>query len=354
MGVSSGEKEEAQEQEGEEDSDDTDPEYERERQKHKEAKMKDTAHKAHEWNRQHENQNTRRTYDSALKQFEEWCEKYRFREDMIDEACVARYLQWMVSVKDAAASTIGVAVTAIKDKYKYEDSHITNSVLVKSTLKIVNTMAKKKTSKKPLTLKMMQSIVEEWASKPSHTFAQTRDVFLILLMMAAFLRESEAIALTMDDVKIETVEINGKTRQVMLVHVKKAKNDQERKGHTIMLSESINHSKLCPVTWYERYVRMRAHKEAKQSAYLFVTHDDKPFAKTTPSGILKKAVMSIGMDPTQYGSHSARIGGTTEASKSGVATLLLKRHGNWKSDVVYDYIRQSAEEQLSVTEFLDC
>jgi len=318
---------------------------------YEERAMRYHKRKVHEWNREHENQNTRRTYDSALKQFDAWCERYKFTSRMVDETCVARYLQWMVDVKGVAKSTIGVALTAIKDRYKYESTDIADSALVKETVKIANTMTKKKNPKRPLTLTMMHSIVGQWAAKPSHSFTDTRNVFLILLMMAAFLRESETIALRTEDVGVETMEVDGAQREVLLVKVRKAKNDQAGVGHVIMLGASVNDSQLCVIRWFERYCRMRA-RQGTKSEFLFATHDDKQLSKTTPSSLLKKAVESIGMDPTMYGSHSARIGGTTEASKSGVSTLLLKNHGRWKSDVVYDYIRQTTEQQLSVTEFL--
>jgi site-specific recombinase XerD len=345
-------KEEDDKKEEEEDEEnDEEEEAEVETESRHATLIQEQATKAHEWNRMNGNQNTRRTYDSVVKQFDEWCVEKNVRDYMKNDATVARYLQWMVEKKKSARSSLHLVVAAIKDKYKYTEENMTDTVLVKATLKIASTKTKKKKPKKPLTVTMMKKIVDVWASQETHTFNQTRNVFLILLMMAAFLRESEAVELALEDMKIENAEVDGKERRILLVHVKKAKNDQEKNGHVVMLGESMNNSKLCVVKWYERYMMKRG--KEKKNRHLFVTHEDEKMAKTTPSGILKKAVESIGENPNEYGSHSARIGGTTEASKSGIAVLLLKRHGNWRSDVVYDYIRQSLEDQLSVTDFLD-
>jgi site-specific recombinase XerC len=195
---------------------------------------------------------------------------------------------------------------------------------------------------------MMSDMVQQYKLIPKPKFEDVRDICLILLMMAAFLRESEAVALKKDDVWIENMEVDGVMRKVVMVFVEKAKNDQERNGNVVMVGGSVNDSPLCPVKWFRLYSVTRT----RLAEYLFHTKDGRKMAKTTPAGRMKKWVAKIGMNADEYSSHSARIGGTTAASQAGVSTLLLKRHGNWKSDVVYDYIRASVEDQLSVTTFL--
>jgi site-specific recombinase XerD len=223
----------------------------------------------------------------------------------------------------------------------------TDSVLVQRTLQIARTMTKKKVPKKPLTVAMMSSMVKSYQTIVKPKYEDTRDIFLILLMMAAFLRESEAVALKANDVWVDKVTVNGKERKVLMVYVEKAKNDQERMGNVVMVGDSVG-SELCPVSWFRKYVVVRT----RLAEYFFHTKKDKKLSKTTPAGRMKKWVAQIGVNADEYSSHSARIGGTTAASQDGVATILLKRHGNWKSDVVYDYIRDSVEDKLSVTSFL--
>jgi hypothetical protein len=65
---------------------------------------------------------------------------------------------------------------------------------------------------------------------------------------------------------------------------------------------------------------------------------------------LKKLLGKIGVDPTEYGSHSCRKGGCTAAALAGIEVRVLKRHGNWKSDAVNTYIHESIEEKLSVSQ----
>ena len=46
---------------------------------------------------------------------------------------------------------------------------------------------------------------------------------------------------------------------------------------------------------------------------------------------------------------SARIGGATLAMRNKVNLHLIKRHVNWRSYVVFVYIRDALEERLSVS-----
>ena len=57
----------------------------------------------------------------------------------------------------------------------------------------------------------------------------------------------------------------------------------------------------------------------------------------------------IGIDSSDYGSHSCRRGGATAAVAANVDIHLVKRHGNWKSDAVYLYVVDSVKARLSVS-----
>jgi hypothetical protein len=66
-----------------------------------------------------------------------------------------------------------------------------------------------------------------------------------------------------------------------------------------------------------------------------------------PRHRLQPCLKLIGMvDVSEYGFHSLRAGGATDAAKAGVAEQHIKAHGNWKSDAVQVYIRPGVEERL--------
>ena len=48
---------------------------------------------------------------------------------------------------------------------------------------------------------------------------------------------------------------------------------------------------------------------------------------------------------SQYGFHSLRSGGATDAARNGVEERYIKEAGNWKSDAVRGYMRMSEGER---------
>jgi hypothetical protein len=64
----------------------------------------------------------------------------------------------------------------------------------------------------------------------------------------------------------------------------------------------------------------------------------------TPRGRLKRWLELIGVaDSSEYGFHSLRTAGATDAAKAGVSERHIKAHGNWKSDAVRRYMRLDTE-----------
>lgn len=318
------------------------------------------------FNEQHRNTNTAAVYASRVKQFEMWCAKQGVIATHLyyKPSIICSYLIYLSTTK-CSTSTVQSTMAAIKDKLKYnieEWNLISSSVLLKETRKTVVKITKPVKSKKPLTKQMilqMLMLADERKLNTGLTFIVQRNIFLIVLMMSAFLRESEAVALGPNDVSIREQNVDGVVMEILHVHVRKAKNDQEQKGHDRDVcggeindnTPSENEDDQLTINICELYRRYKS-VCVMTSPYLFHQQNGKKLSKTTPAGILKHAVESIGIDPDEYSSHSARAGGVTEAHKAGAAITLIKRHGNWKSDSVYLYIRPSTNEMLHVTSFL--
>jgi hypothetical protein len=43
-------------------------------------------------------------------------------------------------------------------------------------------------------------------------------------------------------------------------------------------------------------------------------------------------IILIGLDPSVFSFHSLRPGGATLTTKAGIPEILLKHHGDWRSD----------------------
>ena len=69
---------------------------------------------------------------------------------------------------------------------------------------------------------------------------------------------------------------------------------------------------------------------------------NKPISYSTARADALELVSRVGLDPKEFGLHSARSGGATCAANNGVPDRLFKRHGRWLSDRAKDsYIKDS-------------
>ena len=77
---------------------------------------------------------------------------------------------------------------------------------------------------------------------------------------------------------------------------------------------------------------------------------NKSLSYTSVRESLLSMVASIGLERSQFGTHSLRSGGATAAANNGVNDRLFKRHGRWISEKAKDgYVKDSFDSLLSVS-----
>ena len=80
---------------------------------------------------------------------------------------------------------------------------------------------------------------------------------------------------------------------------------------------------------------------------------NQPISYSTARTGCLKLVAKIGLDPNDFGLHSARSGGATAAANRGVPDRLFKRHGRWVSESAKDsYVKDNFAKLLSVSQNL--
>src|SRR5207245_124714 len=57
-----------------------------------------------------------------------------------------------------------------------------------------------------------------------------------------------------------------------------------------------------------------------------------PLSYSRARELLREICIKIGLNPSEYGTHSLRAGGVTTASDNGVPQHRIKTHGRWRSD----------------------
>jgi integrase len=179
---------------------------------------------------------------------------------------------------------------------------------------------------------------------------------MTLLGFFFFLRRSEVMRMRRKDVSFAqlTTENGTRTRILQIYVNEKSKNDSERKGHTRLAAERTE-KEICVFRSMVDYLQacgVESTRKIGEAADdpLFPRLEGGAMATDTPGGRLHHWMEVAGIEePSKYGFHSLRAGAATDAHRNGVTEGVIKAHGNWKSDAVKVYIRQSTAERLSAT-----
>ena len=212
--------------------------------------------------------------------------------------------------------------------------------LTKEVLRVTKAKAKQPKSKKALLL----ADIKAMAHHVTPSFESIRDYFMLLLMTAGMLRESELVHIRTQDMWLDEISPGG---HVLFVFIEKSKTDQARVGHSIIIGQSED-PKLDVISWFK--LAVKAHPFGSGDYFFCNTKTGARLSDKTPCHIIKDWLGRIGIkDPESYGSHSCRRGGATAAAAAGIEERLIKRHGNWKSNSVRLYIDESMKNRLSVS-----
>ena len=294
------------------------------------------------WIESNRNHNSQRSYSTYGRQYSAFAHANQLppESDITLAACM-----YDAYKRGLSRSTICNSIpTAASNMFRYDtDNSPSVSPLVREMKKTITRLTPPSTAKLPVTPDMLKRLA--FLVKP--TYKSIRDFYIVLLMFLGFMRESEAAALSYSDVWIERVD----DRDVLFVYVEKMKNDQDRIGHTIVISEAHG-SPINPAAWHKLYTSARGGGHANAPFFNTAIGARKGLAPTTPNHIIKRLLRSINIDPDPYGSHSLRRGGVTAAVAKGIEMRLVARHGNWRSNAVYTYVSDSISQRLSVSQAL--
>jgi len=174
--------------------------------------------------------------------------------------------------------------------------------------------------------------------------------FWALFVMAFYLlaRKSNLVPDTVakfDQRKQLTREDIEVTDEGLMITLKWSKTNQTGRKQVFPLIRNEGHV-LCPV---QAYTRMVEAFPARGSSPVFLL---KRYGKVKTvtyrqyQDKIKKTIGAIGLEASDYTSHSFRRGGATYAFQSGVSASQIKMLGDWQSDAYLEYIDCPIEERV--------
>ncbi|KAK3093741.1 hypothetical protein FSP39_019543 [Pinctada imbricata] len=298
-------------------------------------------------------ENTCKSYSNGFKKWQRFISAQGHSALPAHPVHIALYLTHLLD-SGASSNTVNLAVYCIKWVHGLNGySDPTDNSFVKNLQESAKRRAKPKTCRKdPVTPEMLIKLCEMF--KSSSDLLVVRDLTMILLSFAGFLRYDEISSLCCQDVKI----FDG----YFSIKITKSKTDQYRHGDEILIAEGSTIA--CPLKMLQRYLRL-AKINISSDHFLFkqvyrskktcaLIHKNKKISYTAAKANMVSKLKLVG-GSADFGLHSMRSGGATQAANASlsVGDRCLKRHGRWKTDSSKDrYIADSVEKRLEVSKRL--
>ena len=156
-------------------------------------------------------------------------------------------------------------------------------------------------------------------------FVLLRTVWRIFIEFYGLLRFSEVSNLQFSDLTWTDFGLD--------IFISRSKTDQHRKGDWVSIAVQPG-SSGCPVIFTHRYLSVLPYDSGFIIPSLKKSSPDptSPLKYNTALRDLRSALRLIGVDPTGYGEHSGRRGGTTAAAAKGATVDELMIQGRWRSE----------------------
>ena len=195
-------------------------------------------------------------------------------------------------------------------------------------------LAKPKCPKEPVSVEMLQAMVE--AAGPSPSLTEVRLLAICLVAFTGFLRCDELTRLRCKDV---TFNDHG-----MVINVVSSKTDQFREGASLVIARTG--APTCPVSMMQKYFKMAGlcHTADKLFRGIVSTRKGECLRRggglsyTRMRELLLAKIEQLGMDPKQFGMHSLRAGLCT--------CVFVLRRAQWTLNKLWCHVKgDSAVEE---------
>lgn len=279
--------------------------------------------------------NTVRAYTSDWNQFEGWCDERGLEPLPARPEAVATYLA-ALAVAGRADSTIGRHLAAIGWKH-HQDGLVAPTVrdermVIADTLAGIRREQRARPSRKKaaLTAKDLAAMI---AVADGEGTRSVRDRAILALGLAAALRRSELVGLTLRDVEF--------VDEGLRLTIRHSKTDQEGEGQVIAVPSG---KVLKPVARLQAWLAVRGTAPGPlfwqidpQGRVVECAMSDRSIAR-----LIQKYAGRIGLDPETVAGHSLRAGFLTEASRSGATIVKMQEVSRHKKvEVLLGYVRSA-------------
>ena len=284
-------------------------------------------------------ENTLKTYESAYRKIRVFC-----REKSIDLFKLTEMdtigLLMDLSDKGAGEATVGqvLAVINLLCEVKGRESPTVSKMVgqVKKTVVKKANLGKTKKKKVPMKMKDLRVIVKEYFKEPVTKVKPEKRIFLVLMtyLLMGMRRFSDINNIKKKDLYFTE---EGDVR----VQVDSSKTDKKKEGFNFTMSGKIvkGFSVKKLTKWY-----LKGFPSMPEEGFLFpqlkggMAVWDKCITYREARKQLTEECIKLGLNENLT-MHSGRVGAATGAARQGMDRNIIKKGGNWKSNVVDTYMQ---------------
>ena len=274
--------------------------------------------------------NTLKAYEHATRKLEAWLEGRA-----LTDAVLAEYIRFLYA-EGKSPATINLVVSAVKWMAEYRGADSVVGDITARTMSEIRGEGKERGRRQVdgLTWDEVERVCA--AAESSDTAAGTRDAAMISLMSDCLLRISEAVAVNVEDIKAEGLQ----------VHSKKA--DAEKQGEFLYICESTRRL----IERYRRRAGIASGALFRRIRFQNHVTENRLGVKGARAAIQRRAA-EAGVTGLISG-HSLRVGSAVSLADAGATMKEVQRAGRWRNPAMpARYVREAPEEQSPVERYKD-
>ncbi|XP_070200882.1 uncharacterized protein [Littorina saxatilis] len=248
----------------------------------------------------------------------------------VSESTVARFIASLFE-DNYAPSSITSAVSAISFIHKMTKMpDPSESFFIKKMLTGCRKLKGTVDSRLPITLPMLNTIVNASSNTLSSQFNRCRFRAMCTLAFRALLRLGEMTA-SKNNLQVQDVVLSSQDVQIHFKQYKHSKGTVVRHIPKASTGEELS----CAVSSLHQYMVMRGSNPGP----LFTLQNGEAVSRGNFATELRAALKFAGYQDEQYTSHSFRIGSATHLAATGASDAQIRHAGRWASGAFNAYIR---------------
>ena len=276
--------------------------------------------------------NTVKVYVTWYNCFLKWAKTFEELDTMpVSELTIAMFLLSLYQ-QGSSTSSLQQCISAINWIHDLSGcTKPTDSPMVKLIVEgSIRLNSKSTQRKKPITVDMIRELKHHMIQSCNPiNLMDNRLLTYMLLSFSGFLRYDEACHIRRSDIQFHTSHIS--------LFIERSQTDVYRTGKTVIIART--NTDLCPVKALLDYLRQAgiprdsdhyifhnvAFQRSKNKYILRPTNTPMSYSRTRE--LLLSKLQGIGLDKSDFGTHSLRAGGATAAAANHTEERLMMMHG---------------------------